>query len=113
MKCKAKRDKRVTVQQLRGTADGHGHVDNTTNANWSDVCVAWCSVVSKGGREFWKVSQVNADVSHVWRTDWSRTTEALTPDMRIVYAGDVYEILSVINVDLANEEIEIQTKRKT
>jgi hypothetical protein len=27
--------------------------------------------------------------------------------------GNVYEILSVINVDLANETIEIQTRRRT
>jgi hypothetical protein len=31
--------------------------------------------------------------------------------MRLIYDGDTYEILSVIDIDLAHMEIEIQTKR--
>ena len=105
-------DKKVSIEHLTGsTVDAHGQVEQGTNSNWSVYCPAWCSVVSKGGREFWKVQQVNADVSHVWKSQWSRTLAAATPFMRLIYEGVTYEILSVVDIDLAHEEIEIQTKR--
>jgi SPP1 family predicted phage head-tail adaptor len=68
-------------------------------------------VKSKGGREFWKVDQVNADVSHVWLCPYSKTLAAATPAMRLENEGVTYEILSVIDIDLAHKEVEIQTKR--
>jgi SPP1 family predicted phage head-tail adaptor len=111
MKCVASYDKRITVQRLSGTADAHGFVDNTTNANWTGYASSFASVKTKGGREFWKVQQVNADVSHVWMCPWSKTLAAATPDMRLICEGVTYEILSVIDIDLASQEIEIQTRR--
>ena len=93
------------------TADGFGHVDPTAAANWTPYATSYVVVKSKGGREFWKVDQVNADVSHVWYCPYSTTLAAATPDMRLVYEGVTYEILSVIDIDLAHMEIEIQTKR--
>jgi SPP1 family predicted phage head-tail adaptor len=113
MKCDhAVRDKLVRIERLTGqTVDAHGQVEQTTNANWGKYCSAWCSVVSKGGREFWKVQQVNADVSHVWSAEWSPELAEALPAMRLIYDGVKYEILSVVDVDLAHEEVEIQTRR--
>lgn len=102
---------KLIIQQLSGSADAHGHIDNTDDDNWSTYTTAYAAVRSKGGREFWKVDQVNADVSHVWYCQWSRTLESALPKMRLIHEGKTYEILSVVNIDLANEEIEIQTKR--
>jgi SPP1 family predicted phage head-tail adaptor len=67
--------------------------------------------MSKGGREFWKVNQVNADVSHVWKAQYSSELANATPAMRLMSEGVTYEILSVIDIDLNHREIEIQTKR--
>ncbi len=113
MKCDDEnRNKKVTIEHLIGqTVDAHGQVEQGTNSNWSEYCKAWCSCVSKGGREFWKVQQVNADVSHVWRTGWSKTMQNVTPFMRLIFEGNVYQILSVVDVDMDHYEIEIQTKR--
>ena len=118
MKCDSKTSHRhyttrITVQRLAGTADAAGHINGNTDANWSTYCTAWASVRSRGGREFWRVSQVQSDVDFVFNCPWSRTLENATPDMRILSDGKVYEILSVINVDLANNSIEIQTRRRT
>ena len=111
MACKEK-NKKITIENLIGqTADAHGQVEQTTDANWGTYCTAWCSCVSKGGREFWKVQQVNADVSHVWKTMWSKTAANITPFMRLIFEGDTYEILSVHDIDMDHYEIEIQTKR--
>ena len=106
-------DQRVTIQRLAGTPDAAGHIDPNTDANWSTYATAFASVKSRGGREFWRVQQVQSDVDFVFRCPWSPTLENATPAMRLMADGKVYEILSVINVDLANETIEIQTRRRT
>ena len=118
MRCKAKSSHsqyttRITVQRLAGTADAAGHIDGNTESNWTTYTTAWASVRSRGGREFWRVSQVQSDVDFVFNCPWSKMLENATPDMRILSDGKVYEILSVINVDLANETVEIQTRRRT
>jgi len=111
VRCITQYNKKVKVEQLTGTADAHGHIDNTADSNWSNYASAYAAVMSKGGREFWKVDRVEADVSHVWRCPYSKTLSAATPDMRLISEGVTYEILSVIDIDLAHEEIEIQTRR--
>ena len=104
-------DKRIKIESLSGTADAAGHVDPTTDANWTTYANSYASVVTKGGKEFWKVQQVNADVDQSWRMPWSRSIAAATPDMRLIYEDVTYEILSVVDVDLAHKEVEIQTRR--
>ena len=111
MRCVSRYDRKVVIQNLTGTADAHGFVDNTNDANWTTYESAYCSVESKGGREFWKNQQVTADVSHIWRCQWTRKLANAGPDMRLVCEGVVYEIISIEDVDLAHYEIEIRTKR--
>lgn len=111
MRCIGEYNHKITIQQLTGTADAHGHIDNTAAANWSQYTTSFAAVKSKGGREFWKVDQVSADVSHVWLCPYSAALAAATPDMQLVNESVTYEILSVIDIDLAHEEVEIQTKR--
>lgn len=112
MTCLSDYDKFVTIKRLVGTADAHGHIDLTTNANWSIYATAYCKVITKGGREFWKVQQVNADSEQAWTAQWSTTLQEVTPDMRLEYDGNVYEILSAIDVNMDHEEIQILTRRK-
>lgn len=113
MKCVCPvRDKYVRIEKLTSqTEDAHGQVDQTTNANWGLHTSAWCSVISQGGREFWKVQQVNGDVSHVWNADWSPEMATVIPAMRLIYDGNTYEILSAVDIDLKHESVEIQTRR--
>ena len=111
MACNDRRyDKMIGVQRLSGTADAHGVIDNTDNSNWQPYVSSYAAVMTKGGREFWKVDRVEADVSHVWMCPFTPSLAAATPDMRILHEGKYYQIVSVIDVDLAHEEIEIQTK---
>ena len=110
--CIGEMNKSIRVEHVVGTTvDAHGQVDKTTGSNWSTYVTSFAKVQSKGGREFWKVQQVNADVSHVWHCQYSKSLAAATPDMRLICEGVTYEILSVIDIDLAHREIEIQTKR--
>ena len=110
--CIGNMNKAITIQYVTGsTTDAHGQVDKTAGSNWGTYTKTFAAVKSKGGREFWKVQQVNADVSHVWNCQWSAKFAAALPAMRLICEGVTYEILSVIDIDLAHNEIEIQTKR--
>ena len=110
--CIGQMNKSITIQSLTGTTvDAHGQVDKTTGSNWGVYLKTFAAVKSQGGREFWKVQQVNADVSHVWNCQWSAKLAAALPEMRLICEGVTYEILSVIDIDLSHKEIEIQTKR--
>ena len=111
--CVRKYDKKISVEQLSTTAstDAHGFVDPTASSNWSEYTTAFATCTSKGGREFWKVDQVHGDVSHVWHCPYSATLAGVTPDMRLIYDSQTYEIVSVVVIDLNNEQIEIQTQR--
>ena len=111
MSCVGEYIQSITIEQLSGTADAHGFVDNTDDTNWSEYVTAFARVQSKGGREFWKVDKVEADISHVWWCPWNKTIAAATPDMRLIHEEATYEILSVIDIDMAHEEVEIQTRR--
>ena len=111
MACIASYDRKVVIKSLSGTADAHGFIDNTDASNWSQYTTSFASVTSKGGREFWKVDQVNSDVSHVWRCPYSKALAAATTVMQLHNESVTYEIQSVIDIDLAHKEIEIQTKR--
>jgi len=112
MTCLSDYDKKVTIQRLVGTADAHGHVDLTTGSNWQTYATAFCKVITKGGREFWKVQQVNANTDQAWTTQWTKTLDGVTPDMRLIYEGNTYEILAATDVDMNHEEIQILTRRK-
>jgi len=107
MACVASYNKKLVIQSQSSTADAHGHPVDT----WTQYTTSFASVLSKGGREFWKIDQVNADVSHVWTCPYSAALAAATPDMQLVSEGVTYEIESVIDIDLEHKRVQIQTKR--
>lgn len=111
--CVAEKDKKISVQRVKPTAsaDNSGFIDLTNDANWEEYEAAFASVKTRGGREFWKVDIVSADVSQVWVCDYSTKMAAATPKMRLKSEDVVYNIASVIDVDLAHETIEIQTTK--
>jgi len=110
--CIGEMRKSITIQRVvETTVDAHGQVDKTTAENWGTYLRTYAMVISKGGREFWKVQQVNADVDHLWTAQWSSDLAAATPEMRLICDGVTYEILSVVDVDLAHREVQIQTRK--
>ena len=111
MHCVTDYDKLITIEESATTVDAHGHVDITADTNWSEYVKTWASVKSRGGREFWKVDQVQADVDHVWLCPYSAKLSTAKPQMRIKYEIVIYEIISVIDIDMEHQEIEIQTRR--
>ena len=112
MPCVSAYTKLITIEELSGTADAHGFIDPTEDGNWKTYVTSYSSVMSRGGREFWKVKQVNAEVSHVWRCPYSKKLADGTSALRLKSEGVTYELSAPpLDIDLAHVEIEIQTKR--
>lgn len=113
-RCLSDYDKPFRIKQLdpKATTDAHGHIDHNVDANWVSYTTGYADVVSKGGREFWKVHAVEADISHVWYAPYSKSLVAANPEMRLYFEDETYEIVSVSDIDLDHQEVEIQTRRK-
>lgn len=89
---------RITLQQAQETADGAGG----SSRSWSDVATVWAELVPyrvSRGDERVLAEQLQAEVTHRvslrYRSD-------VTVDMRISYAGRLFNIRSVTNVGEAD-----------
>jgi SPP1 family predicted phage head-tail adaptor len=111
-RCAGEYNRPVTVENIKSdaTENAYGEVDLTADASWETYAARRAKVVTKGGREFWKVDKVEADVSAVFWLRYDSTTVDITPEMRIALGTADYQIISAVDVDNAHEEIEIQAK---
>ncbi len=107
--------KKITIENpsTTATADAHGFIDMTAPANWSEYCDAYARVITKGGKSFWKIDTNHEEVAAVFYCQYSATLLGADATMRLTCEGVTYEIVSVVDVDLARREIEIQTKEVT
>ena len=110
MVCTSNYNRKVVIESLSGTEDAHGHIDNTDDSNWSQYVVSYASVTSKNGKEFWKLDKVDSTVTHLWKCPWSKLLASATTKMRLIHESVTYEIMSVIDIDLAHDEVHVQTK---
>ena len=96
--CGSGRKHFIVIQSLTSLSeDAHGHVDRTDDSNWTTYETAYATVVSKAGREFWKVNQVRSDITHVWRMPYSTKLGSATSDMRVKHDGKVYNIVWAVS----------------
>jgi len=105
-------NRRVTIQKIKDNPikDAHGEVDLTDDRNWETYAVRWAEIQTKGGREFWKVDKVEAEVSHLIRVPYDRLTVGITSQMRIRFMQRIINIAAVYDVDEMREVIEMQCK---
>lgn len=97
----------VTIQQNSATADSLG---TKAPGSWSAITGGsnlWAKIRPAGGREYLNGEKVDASISHVVTL---RYLEGVTPRMRLVTAigSRVLRIASVINVDEADEMLQLQ-----
>ena len=94
-------DRRVTIQSRGDVDDGFGQPQPT----WPELDVVWAKVRRRFGREFLEGGvQAEADIVFTIR---HRTD--VTHAMRIVYDGDNYDIVSIIEIG-RKEGLEIAAK---
>ncbi|MDW7651312.1 MAG: phage head closure protein, partial [Bacillota bacterium] len=74
---------------------------------WVDIGTVWASIEPLSGREFFAAQQVNAEVSTKITL---RYKAGIKPEMRVLFAGRVFEILSVINLEEKNIQFVLMCK---
>ena len=94
---------KVTIQDYTESQDSYGAVTKT----WSDYATIWASIEPVRGREFWDSKQINAEITAKITI---RYLSGITPKMRIKYGARIFEIISVINPEERNKELQLMVK---
>jgi head-tail adaptor len=81
---------RVTIRRRASGVDAAGGLLD----GWEDVATRWASRDRTPGSEVWAAAQKSARVPAVFRL---RPLDGVSPAMRLVCKGAVYEIVSAIN----------------
>jgi len=94
---------RVTIEQVAETQDSDGSVIET----WSNYAGAQAAIEPISGREYFAAQTTQADVTHRISL---RYVSGVTPKMRVKYGSRVFDILSVININERNRELQLMCR---
>ena len=74
----------VRVERIKAsaTAGADGHIDQTDDDNWEEYWLGHAHRLPKGSREFYRASQINADLTELWEVQKNRATQGITSEMR-------------------------------
>lgn len=97
---------KITFQKLGSTKNSYGELkkDNDNWINYKDVRAA---IYPVSGREFFSAEKVNSEVTHKVNL---RYIKGLSPDMRIKFGDRLFSIISIINFQERNTELQILAK---
>lgn len=94
---------RIVVQDKSVTQNAYGEEVIT----WTAVASVWAAIEPLMGREFMAAQQVQAEVTTRIRL---RYISGLAPEMRVLFGGRVFEILSVQHVYERRRELILMCK---
>lgn len=94
---------RITLQKYIETTDDEGF----STQQWQDIATVWASVENLFGREYWQAAAIQAENTVKFTI---RYRKDISSDMRIIFQGQQYEIISLDNIKYKNEYIEIKAK---
>ena len=92
--------RKITLQTPAQEQDSFGQ----PALGWSDFATVRASVEPLQGREFMAAAQMTAELTTRFRI---RYLAGVTEDMRVLYAGRIYNIQSVIDTDDAHSELQL------
>lgn len=95
---------RVTIQEKVITRDSYGEEDFT----WKDVGNVWASIEPVRGRDFMQATTEQLTYDTLIRMRYGNT---VTPNNRIAWNGQYYDVRSVVSVLEKNKELEVQCIR--
>lgn len=94
-------NRRITIQQRSSaTPDGFGQASQT----WNDLLQCWARIEPLSGRELVLAQAQSAEVTHLVEIMYRPT---VTAAMRAVYQGRIFNVLSVIDPDMAHVTLEL------
>ena len=74
---------------------------------WNDIVTTWASINPISGREYYQAETINSDLTHKVRL---RYRKGITPDMRVLYNGRIFYIVSVINEFERNSTLQLMCR---
>jgi SPP1 family predicted phage head-tail adaptor len=93
----------ITIEQVAGTQDSDGSLIET----WSSFANVQASMEPISGREYFAAQTTQADVTH---RICMRYLAGVIPKMRVKYGSRIFDILSVININERNRELQLMCK---
>jgi len=96
-------DRRITIEEIVETRDSYGAVIRT----WTPFATVWAEVRPVRSRELIASAKVTAEFDTVFRARW---LDGLSPAMRVIHDGDVYEITGLAEIG-RREGLEIMGRR--
>ncbi len=94
---------RITLQELVTGQDEAGQPVDM----WQDVATVWAAVEPLRGREYFAAQQVQAEVTTRIRIRYRR---GIRPEMRVLYDGRLFNILSVIDPEERHVELQLMCR---
>jgi SPP1 family predicted phage head-tail adaptor len=99
-----KYDRRITLQS---PTPGPATADGTATKTYTNGATIWASFNNFNGREFFQAQATNSELSGIIEV---RYMPGITPDMRAVYQGKIFEITAVIDVKMEHRELQLHVK---
>jgi SPP1 family predicted phage head-tail adaptor len=93
----------ITIEQVAETQDPDGSVIET----WSTYANAQAAFEPISGREYFAAQTTQADVTHRISL---RYVSGVVPKMRVKYGTRTFDILSVINTNERNRELQLMCR---
>lgn len=95
----------ITIQTSSGPSKDESGFENE---NWTDYYKNFAYVNSLSGNERWQAAQVGSDRTVRFTLRWHPLLDLVKPKYyRILYAGRIYTITFVDNVQYKNETVKI------
>jgi SPP1 family predicted phage head-tail adaptor len=94
---------RITIELVTETQD----IDGSVIESWSAYATSQASIEPISGREYFAAQSTQADVTHRIRI---RYLSGITPKMRVNYSSRIFDILSVININERNRELQLMCR---
>ncbi len=77
--------------------------------DWKDILLARVGIYPISGREFFAAETVNSEVTHKVNMRFTPSTQ-IKPEMRIKFGARIFNIISVINFQERNTELQLLCK---
>jgi SPP1 family predicted phage head-tail adaptor len=94
---------RIKLQTYTAFRDSFG----AEEPEWTDVATVWASVTPASGKEYFASAQTNAELT---TKITMRYLSGITPNMRVVFDERIFEIVSVLNYEERNVELNLLCK---
>lgn len=98
-------NRRITIQY----ADGWD-VDDEGNAvpKWENFATVWANIRPLRGREYFEAAAANAETTVKMII---RYRDGVTPNMQVIYNGEIYRIQAVIDVYEGRKQLELMCRK--